>query len=97
MDEPCASLCNFLVNGKQIGFYKGSKTGLFYLSDKPDQTNRTFSLNIDDHNDKTTFIKKMLTEAFAGEQVVLIENEFGVRFTNMNVKNICYDVLRGFM
>ena len=26
---------------------------------------------------KTTFIKKMLTEAFAGEQVVLIENEFG--------------------
>ena len=26
---------------------------------------------------KTTFIKKMLTEAFVGEQVVLIENEFG--------------------
>ena len=26
---------------------------------------------------KTTFIKKMLTEAFSGEQVVLIENEFG--------------------
>lgn len=26
---------------------------------------------------KTTYIKKMLTEAFAGEQVVLIENEFG--------------------
>ena len=26
---------------------------------------------------KTTFIKKMLQEIFAGEQVVLIENEFG--------------------
>ena len=26
---------------------------------------------------KTTFIKKMLKEAFSGEQVVLIENEFG--------------------
>ena len=26
---------------------------------------------------KTTFIKKMLKEAFQGEQVVLIENEFG--------------------
>ena len=26
---------------------------------------------------KTTFIKKMLQEAFSGEQVVLIENEFG--------------------
>lgn len=26
---------------------------------------------------KTTFIKKMLKEAFRGEQVVLIENEFG--------------------
>lgn len=26
---------------------------------------------------KTTFIKKMIQEAFAGEQVVLIENEFG--------------------
>ena len=26
---------------------------------------------------KTTFIKKMLKEAFGGEQVVLIENEFG--------------------
>ena len=26
---------------------------------------------------KTTFIKKMLKEAFVGEQVVLIENEFG--------------------
>ena len=26
---------------------------------------------------KTTFIKKMLEEAFKGEQVVLIENEFG--------------------
>ena len=26
---------------------------------------------------KTTFIKKMLKEVFAGEQIVLIENEFG--------------------
>ena len=26
---------------------------------------------------KTTFIKKMLKEAFSGEKVVLIENEFG--------------------
>ena len=26
---------------------------------------------------KTTFIKKLLQEAIAGEQVVLIENEFG--------------------
>ena len=26
---------------------------------------------------KTTFIKKLLEEAIAGEQVVLIENEFG--------------------
>ena len=26
---------------------------------------------------KTTFIKKLLKEAFEGEQVVLIENEFG--------------------
>ena len=26
---------------------------------------------------KTTFIQKMLKEAFVGEQVVLIENEFG--------------------
>ena len=26
---------------------------------------------------KTTFIKKLLKEAFDGEQVVLIENEFG--------------------
>ena len=26
---------------------------------------------------KTTLIKKLLSEAFAGEQVVLIENEFG--------------------
>lgn len=94
MDEPCASLCNFLVNGKQIGFYKGSKTGLFYLSDKPDQTNRTFSLNIDDHNDKTTFIKK------SNMYVLNMIDSFSVgdvRFTNINVKNICYDVLRGFM
>ena len=26
---------------------------------------------------KTTFIKKMLDEAFSGEKIVLIENEFG--------------------
>ena len=26
---------------------------------------------------KTTFIKKLLQEAISGEQVVLIENEFG--------------------
>ena len=26
---------------------------------------------------KTTLIKKLITEAFAGQQVVLIENEFG--------------------
>ena len=26
---------------------------------------------------KTTFIKKMIDEAFKGEQIVLIENEFG--------------------
>ena len=28
---------------------------------------------------KTTFIKKLLEEAISGEQVVLIENEFGER------------------
>ena len=26
---------------------------------------------------KTTFIKKMLEEVFAGEKVVLVENEYG--------------------
>ena len=26
---------------------------------------------------KTTFIKKMIDEAFTGEKIVLIENEFG--------------------
>ena len=35
---------------------------------------------------KTTLIKKLLSEAFAGEQVVLIENEFGaVSYTHLDV------------
>lgn len=94
IDEPCANMCNFKIEGQLIGFYKGSKSGLFYLSDKPDGTNKTFTLEISDHDDKTTFIKKHnlyvlnMLEAFAVGYV---------RFTNMTVKNICYDVLRGLM
>lgn len=94
MDEPCANLCNFIIEGKQLGFYKGNKSDLYYLSDKPDPTSRTFTVDIQDHNDSTTFIKKsnlyMLTmlESFSMG---------GVRFTNINVKNICYDILRGLL
>ena len=51
---------------------------------------------------KTTFIKKMIDEAFKGEQIVLIENEFGevgidggflkdagIQITEMNSGCIC--------
>ena len=31
---------------------------------------------------KTTLIKKLLAEAFSGEKLVLIENEFGTRITS---------------
>ena len=41
---------------------------------------------------KTTFIKKMLDEAFKGEQIVLIENEFGER-TEDPIK--CYGYMYG--
>ena len=58
---------------------------------------------------KTTFIKKMLKEAFAGEKVVLIENEFGeigidggflkeagVQITEMNSGCICCSLVGDF-
>ena len=54
---------------------------------------------------KTTLIKKLLEEAFKGEQVVLIENEFGeigidggflkdagIEITEMNSGCICFDI-----
>ena len=58
---------------------------------------------------KTTLIKKMLTEAYAGEKVVLIENEFGeigidggfmkeagVEITEMNSGCICCSLVGDF-
>ncbi|MCI5614418.1 MAG: GTP-binding protein, partial [Agathobacter sp.] len=58
---------------------------------------------------KTTFIKKMLEEAFKGEQVVLIENEFGevgidggflkdagIEITEMNSGCICCSLVGDF-
>ena len=58
---------------------------------------------------KTTFIKKMLKEAFAGEKIVLIENEFGeigidggflkeagIQITEMNSGCICCSLVGDF-
>ncbi len=58
---------------------------------------------------KTTFIKKMLEEAFKGEQIVLIENEFGeigidggflkdsgIEITEMNSGCICCSLVGDF-
>ncbi len=58
---------------------------------------------------KTTFIKKMLEEAFRGEQIVLIENEFGevgidggflkdagIEITEMNSGCICCSLVGDF-
>ena len=58
---------------------------------------------------KTTFIKKMLEEAFQGEQIVLIENEFGevgidggflkdagIQITEMNSGCICCSLVGDF-
>ncbi len=58
---------------------------------------------------KTTFIKKMINEVFAGEQIVLIENEFGevgidggflkdagIQITEMNSGCICCSLVGDF-
>ena len=58
---------------------------------------------------KTAFIKKMLEEAFVGEQIVLIENEFGevgidggflkdagIEITEMNSGCICCSLVGDF-
>ncbi len=58
---------------------------------------------------KTTFIKKMIEEAFSGEQIVLIENEFGevgidggflkdagIEITEMNSGCICCSLVGDF-
>lgn len=58
---------------------------------------------------KTTFIKKMINEAFQGEQIVLIENEFGevgidggflkdagIQITEMNSGCICCSLVGDF-
>ena len=58
---------------------------------------------------KTTFIKKMIDEAFKGEQIVLIENEFGevgidggflkdsgIEITEMNSGCICCSLVGDF-
>ena len=58
---------------------------------------------------KTTLIKKLISEAFAGEKLVLIENEFGeigvdagfledagIRITEMNSGCICCSLVGDF-
>ena len=58
---------------------------------------------------KTTFIKKMIDEAFTGEKIVLIENEFGevgidggflkdagIQITEMNSGCICCSLVGDF-
>ena len=58
---------------------------------------------------KTTFIKKMIEEGFKGEQIVLIENEFGevgidggflkdtgIEITEMNSGCICCSLVGDF-
>ena len=59
---------------------------------------------------KTTLIKKLIKEAYTGEQIVLIENEFGeigidggflqdagIKITEMNSGCICCFAGRGFL
>ena len=48
---------------------------------------------------KTTLIKKLIKEAFAGQQVVLIENEFGesgIQINELNAGCICCSLVGDF-
>lgn len=94
LNEPASCLCNIKISEKELGMYKGAKTGLIFLHDKPDRTCQTYTLDVTTHDDTTKFIKKSnmyilgLIESFSMGQV---------RFTSQSVKNTAYNILRGFM
>lgn len=87
MSGPCVNICTFVFNGKRLGYFSNSQTGLFYLSDKYDPSNkRVYTLAMNNHDVDTTlairvnpFISSLVNSYCEGK----------LRFTSLTIKNLC--------
>lgn len=90
----CSFWCSFIYNSNRYGVWLDRLEGKMYVSNDYDPHYPiVYSLTLKDHKPNTLFLRD---KSRAVRFKSFIENyKLGnVRFENMNIKNICYDVIK---
>lgn len=92
MVTACFYVTTILIDGFKIGVYRDMNSGIFYLSEKTDDTRKiTISLTLNDHNNSTVLatrnniVIKGIMDAFSAGML---------RFETQKVKNLAWPILR---
>lgn len=92
METSCFYVTTLLIDGFKVGVYRDMNSGIFYLSEKIDETRKiNISLSITDHNNTTilatrnNIIIKGIMDAFSSGML---------RFETQKVKNLTWPILR---
>ena len=86
--------CTFVYQGTYLGVWIDSIEGLMYVTKNVDPTfPLVYSITMKDHRPNTMFLKN---KNKAGHFKVFLDNyKLGnVRFENVNIKNICYEIIK---
>ncbi len=90
----CAILFSFIYKGKKYGVWVSYKLGLIWVSNDIDPSRKfTYAITKEDHTPNTLLLNSLNS---AKDFKFFIENyKLGnVRFENMNIKNICYEIVK---
>ena len=92
MVTACFYVTTILIDGFKIGVYRDMNSGIFYLSEKTDDTRKiTISRTLNDHNNstvlatRTNIVIKGIMDAFSAGML---------RFETQKVKNLAWPILR---
>lgn len=90
----CRYWCTFIYKNYELGVWADMREGKLFVSKDIDPTYPyVYAITMKDHRPNTMFLK---TKSKAGRFKIFIENyKLGnVRFENMNVKNLTYEVIQ---
>lgn len=94
MPGPGICLLNLLAEGITFGVYGYKDTATIYITENPDKSKETVSLDVSSHTADSIMAKS----SWASPSVAIIKQEFymgRVRFTTMKAKNILIKYLKG--
>lgn len=86
--------CTIVYMGKNLGVWVNYTTGLMYVSNDIDPSfPLVYSTTMKDHSPNTMFFKNR-AKATRFKTFIDCYKMGSIRFENMNVKNLCYEVIR---